>query len=175
MNLLKPNLNSLLLNSRSVHYLRSSLFIPSASHQQKDSKSSKSNRNENKSVSCLILENNGFIMDTGTGTLTHLPLGKRVLNKLTDLVRSEMNKINGQEIEMPSLSDLSLWSLTGRDELIGTELFRLTDRKDKRLCLCPTHEEVVTSLVSKLSKAISPGCLGEKNSLRLYQITRKYN
>lgn len=96
-----------------------------------------------------------------------------MLNKLTNLIRGEMNKINGQEIEMPSLSDLSLWSLTGRDELIGTELFKLIDRKGKQMCLCPTHEEIVTSMVSKLSKAITPGCLGENNSLRLYQITRK--
>ena len=172
MNLLKPS--SLIKPSiRSVHYLRSKLFIPSATHHKTDQKS-KTNKNETKSISCSILENNGFIENNGTGTLTHLPLGKRVINKLTHLVRNEMNKISGQEIEMPSLSDLSLWSLTGRTELIGTELFKLTDRKDKQLCLCPTHEEVVTNLVSKLSKAISPGCLGENSSLRLYQITRKY-
>lgn len=85
-----------------------------------------------------------------------------------------MNKIHGQELEMPSLSDISLWSLSGRDELMGHELFRLTDRKNKHLCLCPTHEEIVTSLVAKLSKALPPGCIGENDSLRLYQITRKY-
>lgn len=100
--------------------------------------------------------------------------GKRVVNKLTSLVRNEMNKIQGQEIEMPSLSDLNVWSLTGRDELMGNELFRLNDRKNKPLCLCPTHEEIVTSLVAKLSKTLTNECLGENNSLRLYQITRKY-
>ena len=46
--------------------------------------------------------------------ITYLPVGKRVINKLTNLIRNEMNKIQGQEIEMPSLSDLSLWSLTGK-------------------------------------------------------------
>ncbi len=69
---------------------------------------------------------------------------------------------------------ISYISYKGRDELIGTELFKLTDRKDKKLCLCPTHEEIVTSLVSKLSKAIPTNCLSSSNSLKLYQITRKY-
>ena len=75
MNLFKLKQTSLVFNSRSVHYLRSSLFIPSVSHQQQKDSKTKANKNENKSVSCLILENNGFFMDTGTGTLTYLPLG----------------------------------------------------------------------------------------------------
>jgi prolyl-tRNA synthetase len=103
-----------------------------------------------------------------------LPLGKRVLNKVTNVVREEMNKIQGQEIEMPALCDLNIWSLTGRNELMGNELFRLEDRHNKKLCLCPTHEEVVTSLVSKFSHILPSECLSENHSLRLYQITRKY-
>ena len=73
---------------------------------------------------------------------------------------------------MPALCDLSLWDLTGRNELMGSELFRLKDRHEKKLCLCPTHEEIVTNLVSKYSKLLSSYCFND--SLRLYQITRKY-
>jgi prolyl-tRNA synthetase len=109
---LKTNNESLLIK-RLVHYLRSQLLIPSTSHDATSSKEMSKN-NKSKSISCLILENNGFISDTGTGTITYLPVGKRVINKLTNLIRNEMNKIQGQEIEMPSLSDLSLWTLTGK-------------------------------------------------------------
>jgi prolyl-tRNA synthetase len=158
-----------LLFKRNVHFLRSSLLIP----QQIKTKSDKEAINS-KSISCQIMERNGFISDTGTGFLTYLPLGKRVLNKVTHIVRDEMNKIQAQEIEMPALCDLSLWSLTGRDELMGSELFRLKDRHNRELCLCPTHEELVTSLVSKFSHILPSECLSDKHALKLYQITRKY-
>jgi prolyl-tRNA synthetase len=162
----------LLVNTRQVHYARSSLFIPSNANVSSGKKSSKESKTTNLSVSCLIMETNGFLSDTGTGFLTYLPPGKRVVNKLTNLIREEMDTINAQEIEMPALCDLNLWNLTGRNELMGSELFRLEDRHEKKLCLCPTHEEIVTNLVSKYSKLLSSYCFND--SLRLYQITRKY-
>ena len=154
---------------RFAHYLRSSMFVPANQNLTK-----KPTKKENKSVSSSIMENNGFIADSATGLLTHLPLGKRVLNKLTNVVREEMNAISGQEIDMPALSYLDLWNLTGRTELMGQELFQLTDRHNKKLCLCPTHEEIVTQLVSHHSKMISSSCIGDEKSLLLYQITKKY-
>ncbi|RMZ95634.1 putative proline--tRNA mitochondrial [Brachionus plicatilis] len=160
-----------LVLTRNVHFNRSSLLIPN----YKINKSrTELKENETSSVSHAILENNGFISDSGPGFSTFLPLGKRVLNKIKNLIRKEMNKIDGQEIEMASLSDLAVWSVTGRDELIGHELFRLKDRKGKEYCLCPTHEEIVTALVSKYSKSISSHCIGDNKALRLYQITKKY-
>ena len=57
---------------------------------------------------------------------------------------------------------------------MGNELFKLKDRHNKGMCLCPTHEEVVTSLVAKLSKSIGNECLGDGKSLRLYQVSRKF-
>lgn len=165
------------ISIRNAHYYRSRLLIPNFNKDLADKTKSKTKvhkDHETTSISHSILENNGFIADSGSGFSISLPLGKRVLNKLTNVIRDEMNKIEGQEIEMPSLSDLSLWSLTGRNELMGNELFRLKDRHGKELCLCPTHEEIVTNLVSKYSKSISAHCLGENKSLRLYQITRKY-
>jgi prolyl-tRNA synthetase len=121
------------------------------------------------------MEENGFIANSSAaGFLTSLPLGKRVLNRLTDLIRYEMNCVGGQEIEMPTLCDLSLWKKSGRVELMGSELFTLMDRKEKQMCLCPTHEEIVTSLVAQFGKTMPMSCLDADASLRLYQITRKY-
>ena len=162
----------LLINNRQVHYIRSSLFVPSNANISKKTEKSNENKSSNLSVSCLIMENNGFLSDTGSGFLTYLPVGKRVVNKLTSLIREEMDAINAQETEMPTLCDLNLWDLTGRNELMGSELFRLEDRNNRKLCLCPTHEEIVTNLVSKYSKLLSSHCFND--SLRLYQITRKY-
>lgn len=158
---------------RVSHYLRSRLLIPAYSAP---SKSPSTNENATKCLSHSILESNGFISDSnasGPGLISTLPLGSRVLNKLMRVVRDEMNAAGGQEIEMPSLSDLSLWTKTGRDAAMGSELLRVRDRKDKSLCLCPTHEEVVTSLVARHSKTLSPEFLAA-DSLRLYQITRKF-
>jgi prolyl-tRNA synthetase len=172
-------LNLIKIQKYNVHYLRSQLLLPNFNKNLtgKNKESPKKDRsdNETKSISCQILENNGFISDsTHSGHITYLPLGKRVLNKLTAIIRDEMNKISGQEIEMPSICDINLWNKTGRNELMGNELFRLNDRNQKKFCLCPTHEELVTTLVSKYSKLISNTCLGDNQSLRLYQITRKY-
>ena len=76
MNLLKSELACIKLSLRSVHYLRSKLLIPSSVHQRESPPKNKVSKNENKSLSCLILENNGFISDSVNGTLTHLPLGE---------------------------------------------------------------------------------------------------
>jgi prolyl-tRNA synthetase len=173
-------------SSRSHHYLRSNLLIPNFNQNiasKTNKKQAEANyplaehhkENDSQCKSHAIIENNGFLTDSSAaGFLTSLPLGKRVLNKLIDLIRYEMNKIQGQEIEMPSLCDLNLWKKTGRAQLMDNEMFTLTDRRDKQLCLCPTHEELVTILVSKFTKIIPSSCLDEKNSLKLYQITRKY-
>ena len=157
--------------TRNIHFNRSSLLLPNFKINKSKTEFKD---NESNSISHAILENNGFISESGAGLTTFLPLGKRVLNKITSLIRDEMNKINCQEVEMSSLSELSLWSMTGRDELIGHELFRLKDRKGKDHCLCPTHEEIVTTLVSKYAKSLSSECIGDKKSLCIYQISKKF-
>ena len=160
---------------KSVHTLRSSLLIPAYSKNSHQENITEHKKSESRSVSHAIMENNGFISNSSAaGFLTTLPLGKRVLNKLTNLIQHEMNLIDGQEIEMPTLCDLGLWIKTGRVELMGHELFTLKDRKEKQLCLCPTHEELVTSLVASFGKSLPMNCLGDNKSLRLYQITKKY-
>ena len=158
--------------SRRIHYLRSKLFIPNFVQIEKENPKG---TNTSKSISSIIMEKNGFISGSKTsGLTTFLPLGKRVLNKITEIIREEMNKIGGQEISMPCLSDLSLWKKTQRDEIIGNELFKLEDRKKRQLCLCPTHEEIVTSLVANYSKSLNSKIFGEHQALSLYQITTKY-
>src|SRR3990170_1360109 len=98
-----------------------------------------------------------------------LPLGWRVLQKLSQIVREEMNRVGAQELLLPALQPLELWQRTpGRVEGFGPELMRLKDRNERELCLGPTHEEVVTTLVG-----------GEVRSYRelpltLYQIQVKF-
>ena len=167
------NKNKLATNSiRSAHYLRSELFVPNRSQNVKTAVSNQNKKSEKKSSD--IIENNGFVYDNGNGFLTFLPLGQRVLNNLKKLIQDEMNMIKAQEINMPALCDIGLWKATARHESMGSELFRLKDRHHRDLCLSPTHEEIVTKLFSKLSKSIPTSCFGENQSLRLYQITRKF-
>src|SRR5512135_2745411 len=70
----------------------------------------------------------------------------------TGMVRDEMNKTGAQEVLLPGLQPLDLWQKTGRDELMGETMFRFTDRRGRKLCLGPTHEEVVTELAAGFVK-----------------------
>ena len=89
----------------------------------------------------------GMIRKTASGVYTFLPLGYRVLTKIEDIVREEMNAIGSQEIMMPALQPAELWHESGRWDDYGPELMRLTDRHDHGFCLGPTHEELITALV----------------------------
>ena len=89
----------------------------------------------------------GFIRKTASGVYTFLPLGKRVLAKVENIVREEMDGIGAQEIMMPALQPGELWHESGRWNDYGPELMRLVDRHDREFCLGPTHEELITSLV----------------------------
>lgn len=89
----------------------------------------------------------GMIRKTASGVYTFLPLGQRVLKKVQNIVREEMNAIGSQEIMMPALQPAELWHESGRWDDYGPELMRLSDRHDHGLCLGPTHEELITALV----------------------------
>lgn len=89
----------------------------------------------------------GMIRKTASGVYTFLPLGQRVLSKIENIVREEMNAIGSQEIMMPALQPAELWHESGRWNDYGPELMRLIDRHDHGFCLGPTHEELITSLV----------------------------
>ena len=89
----------------------------------------------------------GMIRKTASGVYTFLPLGYKVLSKVENIVREEMDKIGAQEIMMPALQPAELWHESGRWDDYGPELMRLVDRHDHGFCLGPTHEELITSLI----------------------------
>src|ERR1700760_1687107 len=87
----------------------------------------------------------GYIRQLGAGIYSYLPLGQRALNKITAIVREEMDRI-GQEFYLPALNPLELWQGSGRKPVIGGNMFHLQDRKGRELVLAMTHEEVITSI-----------------------------
>ena len=98
-------------------------------------------------VSHQLLERAGFIRQLASGIFSYLPLARRSLNKLENLIRAELEAIGGQEVTMPVVHPASLWQRTGRWYQIGAELGRFQDRSDRELVLGMTHEEVVAELV----------------------------
>ncbi len=87
----------------------------------------------------------GYIRQLSAGLYSYLPLGQRALNKITAVVREEMDRI-GQEFYLPALNPRELWQESGRDAVMGENMFRLKDRKGAELVLAMTHEEVITSI-----------------------------
>ena len=88
----------------------------------------------------------GLIRKLAAGVYTWLPLGLRVLRKVEQITREEMNRAGALEVLMPALQPAELWQETGRWEKYGPELARLKDRHDREFCLGPTHEEIITDL-----------------------------
>ncbi len=95
-----------------------------------------------------LMVRSGMIRKLASGIYEFLPLGWKVVKKVENIIRQEMNAIDGQEIVMSALQPKSLWDESDRWEKYGPELIQLKDRKDRRFCLGPTHEEVITHLVS---------------------------
>jgi prolyl-tRNA synthetase len=104
---------------------------------------------EAESVSHQLLLRAGMIAQEAAGIYSYLPLGWRVLKKIENIVRDEMDKAGGQEVMLPVLQPLELWQQSGRDVSFGKSLFTLTDRKEHTLALGPTHEEVVADLARR--------------------------
>ena len=98
-------------------------------------------------ISHQLLLKSGMIRQVATGVYSYLPLAYRTLNKIENIVRDEMNKAGGQELLMPVIQPFELWHESGRDLALGKSLFTLYDRRERRLALGPTHEEVMTDLV----------------------------
>ncbi len=100
-------------------------------------------------VSARLMLRAGMIRKLASGIYEWLPLGLRVLRKVENIIREEMNAVRGQEVWLPLLLPKELWEETGRWGVYGKELFRLKDRKDAEFCLGPTHEEAITDLVRR--------------------------
>jgi prolyl-tRNA synthetase len=91
----------------------------------------------------------GFIRQLAAGIFSYLPLARRSLNKVENIIRQEMNAIGGQEITMPVVHPADLWKETGRWYEIDAEMGRFKDRSGRDMALAMTHEEVVADLVRK--------------------------
>ncbi len=88
----------------------------------------------------------GYIRQLGAGIYSYLPLGQRAINKIVAIVREEMDRIGAQEFLLPTLNPVELWQESGREAVMGQNLFHLKDRKGADLVLAMTHEEVITSI-----------------------------
>ncbi|MEB1810124.1 MAG: proline--tRNA ligase [Bacillaceae bacterium] len=110
----------------------------------------------------------GMIRQTASGIYSYLPLGKRVLKKVEEIIREEMDASGAIEVLMPAIQPAELWEESGRLGDYGPELMRLKDRHDRDFVLGATHEEVITSLVRDDVKSY------KKLPLNLYQIQTKY-
>lgn len=96
-----------------------------------------------------LLVRAGFIRQLGAGIYSLMPLGKRSIDKIEDIMRAEMNAIGGQEIFMPVVHPADLWKETGRWYQIGDEMSRFHDKNGRDMVLAMTHEEVVTDLARR--------------------------
>lgn len=111
----------------------------------------------------------GMIKQVNSGMYAFLPMGLRILNKLTAIVDKEMERIGAQKMLLPALTSVHLWEKTGRLKENVSELFHVKDRSNKQYILSPTHEETICNLVSTL------GTLSSKTlPLRLYQVSSKW-
>lgn len=103
-----------------------------------------------------------------SGAYSYLPLGLKVLQKISNIIREEMNSGGAQEVLLPAMHPPELWKKTGRYELLGQVLIKFKDRHNKELVLGPTHEEIITDLVANNVKSY------KDFPLILYQIQTKF-
>ncbi len=123
---------------------------------------------EAETVSHQLLLRAGMVAQVAAGVYSYLPLGWRVLRKIENIIREEMDKAGGQELMLPVLQPFELWQQSGRDVSFGKSLFTLTDRKEHMLVLGPTHEEVVADLAHRYVQSY------RDLPLLLYQIQTKF-
>ena len=119
-------------------------------------------------ISHQLLVRAGMVYQVASGVYSYLPLGWRVLRNLEQIIREEIDKVGGQELMMPVLQPFELWEKTGRHQSFGESLFTLTDRRGRKLCLGPTHEELITELVRHQVRSY------RDLPLLLYQIQTKF-
>ncbi|MBL4831677.1 MAG: proline--tRNA ligase [Aliivibrio sp.] len=124
--------------------------------------------NDAEVISHQLMLRAGMIRKLASGLYTWLPTGLRVLRKVENIVRQEINNAGAVETLMPVVQPFELWEETGRSEKMGAELLRLSDRHDRSFVLSPTAEEVVTSLVRNDVNSY------KQLPLNLYQIQTKF-
>lgn len=115
-----------------------------------------------------LLMRAGMIRKLVSGVYSYLPLGHRVLKKVEQIVREEMDASGSQEVLMSAIQPAELWQETSRWEDFGPEMFRLKDRGERQFCLGPTHEEIFTDLIRYEVNSY------KQLPMNLYQIQTKY-
>jgi prolyl-tRNA synthetase len=119
-------------------------------------------------ISHQLMLRSGMIRRVTSGIYTWLPIGLKVLRKVENIVREEMDASGAQEVLMPMVQPKELWEETQRWEKMGPELLRIQDRHKRDFCLGPTHEEVITDLIRNNMKSY------KELPLNLYQIQTKF-
>lgn len=119
-------------------------------------------------ISHQLMLRAGLIRRLASGLYTWLPLGLKVLRKVENIVREEMDKAGALELLMPAVQPAELWSESGRWEQYGPELLRIKDRHQREFCIGPTHEEVITDLFRREVKSY------KQLPINFYQIQTKF-
>lgn len=119
-------------------------------------------------ISHQLMLRAGLIRKLASGLYTWLPLGLKILQKIEQIIRREMQNINAQEILMPIVQPANLWEETDRWQKYGDMLLKLEDRNKRKFCVGPTHEEVVTDLIRSEINSY------KQLPLCLYQIQTKF-
>ncbi len=119
-------------------------------------------------ISHQLMLRAGLIRQVAAGIYNWLPMGMRVLHKVQQIIRQEMDRVGAQEVLLPGVQPAELWRESGRWEQYGPELLRLQDRHSREFCLGPTHEEIITTLVKNEVRSY------RQLPLNFYQIQTKF-
>ncbi|AJC87712.1 proline--tRNA ligase [Campylobacter insulaenigrae] len=130
--------------------------------------SSKENPKDATLPSHIFLVRGSFVEQIGSGLYNFLPLGKRVLDKIKNIVKEEMDRAGALEVNLSFSTPASLWKESGRFSIFGKELLRFKDRKDNDFVLGPTHEEAMVALIRNKITSY------KQLPLHLYQIGLKF-
>ena len=119
-------------------------------------------------ISHRLMIRAGLIKKLGSGLYSWMPLGLRVLRKVENIVRDEMNKAGALELLMPAVQPKELWDETGRWAVFGPQMLKIKDRHERDFCFGPTHEEVITDIVRREINSY------KQLPLNFYQIQTKF-
>jgi prolyl-tRNA synthetase len=124
--------------------------------------------NDAKVISHQLMIRAGLISKLASGLYSYLPIGLKVIHKVEEIIREEMNRSGAQEVLMPVAQPAELWQESGRWDEYGPELLRFKDRHDRDFCLGPTHEEVITNIASQYLRSY------KQLPMNFYQIQTKF-
>src|SRR5579863_3604333 len=110
----------------------------------------------------------GLVHMLTSGVYSYLPLGYKVLARVQDIIRQEMNAIGCHELLLPALQPIEIWKKTGRDVTLKEVMITFDNKKGQRMCLGPTHEEIITELAKHFVKSY------RQLPVTLYQIQTKF-